>query len=97
MDIFLPASALRLVMDDDINELMAGIGVQLTARWSLRFNAIYNITDGQFQRHAGGVFYTHPCYYLSLEYRRDNAVKYDYVGTTSFQFRFGMSIDGQQY
>ena len=84
-------------MDDDINELMAGIGVQLTDRWSLRFNAIYNITDGQFQRHAGGVFYTHPCYYLSLEYRRDNAVKYDYVGTTSFQFRFGMSIDGQQY
>lgn len=83
--------------DDSINELMAGIGVQLTDRWSLRFNALYNMTNGQFQRHGGGIFYTHPCYYLSVEYRRDNAVKYDYVGTTSFQFRFGMSIDGQQY
>ena len=83
--------------DDDINELMAGIGVQLTDRWSLRFNAIFNMTDGQFQRHGGGLFYTHPCYYLSVEYRRDNAVKYDYVGTTTFQFRFGMSINGQQY
>ena len=83
--------------DDNINELMAGIGIQLTDRWSLRFNALYNMTNGQFQRHGGGIFYTHPCYYLSVEYRRDNAVKYDYVGTTSFQFRFGMSIDGQQY
>lgn len=83
--------------DDSINELMAGIGIQLTDRWSLRFNALYNMTNGQFQRHGGGIFYTHPCYYLSVEYRRDNAVKYDYVGTTSFQFRFGMSIDGQQY
>ena len=83
--------------DDTINELMAGIGVQLTNRWSLRFNAIYNMTDGQFQRHGGGLFYTHPCYYLSVEYRRDNAIKYDYVGTTTFQFRFGMSINGQQY
>lgn len=83
--------------DDNINELMAGIGIQLTDRWSLRFNALYNMTNGQFQRHGGGIFYTHPCYYLSVEYRRDNAVKYDYVGTTSFQFRFGMSIDGQRY
>lgn len=83
--------------DDSINELMAGIGIQLTDRWSLRFNALYNMTNGQFQRHGGGIFYTHPCYYLSVEYRRDNAVKYDYVGTTSFQFRFGMSIDGQRY
>ena len=83
--------------DDNINELMAGIGIQLTDRWSLRFNALYNMTNSQFQRHGGGIFYTHPCYYLSVEYRRDNAVKYDYVGTTSFQFRFGMSIDGQRY
>jgi len=82
---------------DDINELMAGIGIQLTDRWSLRFNALYNMTNGQFQRHGGGIFYTHPCYYLSVEYRRDNAIKEDYVGTTTFQFRFGMSINGQQY
>lgn len=83
--------------DDDINELMAGIGIQLTDRWSMRFNAIYNMTYGRFQRHTGGIFYTHPCYYLSVEYRRDNAIKEDYVGTTTFQFRFGMSINGQQY
>ena len=82
---------------DDINELMAGIGIQLTDRWSVRFNAIYNMTYGEFQRHTGGIFYTHPCYYLSVEYRRDNAVKEDYVGTTTFQFRFGMSINGQRY
>ena len=82
---------------DDINELNTGIGVQLTDRWSVRFNAIYNMTYGQFQRHTGGLFYTHPCYYLSIEYRRDNAIKEDYVGTTTFQFRFGMSINGQQY
>ena len=82
---------------DDINELTAGIGIQLTNRWSVRFNAIYNMTYGQFQRHSGGIFYTHPCYYLSVEYRHDNAIKEDYVGTTSYQFRFGMSINGQQY
>lgn len=82
---------------DNINEAVAGIGIQLTDRWSMRFNAIYNMTYGEFQRHTGGFFYNHPCYYFSVEYRRDNAVKEDYVGTTTFQFRFGMSIEGQKY
>ncbi len=82
---------------DEINELMAGFGIQLTRRWALRFNSIYNMTYGDFLRHSGGVFYEHPCYYMSLEYRRDNAIKEDYVGNTTFQFRFGMSIDGQHY
>ena len=81
----------------DINEAIIGAGIQLTNRWSLRWNAIYNMDIGAFQRHTGGFFYNHPCYYLSVEYRRDNAVKEDYVGTTTFQFRFGMAIDGQQY
>lgn len=81
----------------NINELMGGVGIQITNRWALRFNAIYNMTYGQFQRHSGGIFYTHPCYYLSAEYRHDNAIKDDYIGTTTFQFRFGMSIDGQRY
>jgi len=84
-------------IDNEINETIGGIGIQLTDRWSARFNAIYNLTYGHFQRHTGGLFYTHPCYYLSVEYRRDNAIKEDYVGNTTFQFRFGMSIDGQQY
>ncbi len=84
-------------MGDNINELTAGFGIAFNSRWAVRFNSIYNMTYGQFQRHTGGIFYTHPCYYLSVEYRRDNTVKEDYVGTTTFQFRFGMSIDGQRY
>lgn len=81
----------------DINELAAGIGIQLTDRWAVRFNAIYNMTNGQFQRHSGGIYYTHPCYYLSVAYHHDNAIKEDYVGTTTFQFKFGMSINGMRY
>ncbi len=81
----------------DINEAIIGAGVQLTDRWSARWNAIYNIEAQEFQRHTGGFFYNHPCYYMSIEYRRDNAIKEDYVGTTTFQFRFGMAINGQQY
>ena len=82
---------------DSINEAVVGAGIQLTNRWAVRWNGIYNMTIGEFQRHTGGLFYEHPCYYLSIEYRHDNAVKEDYVGTTTFQFRFGMSIDGQRY
>lgn len=83
-------------MDKDINELTAGFSIHLTERLGIKFNAIYNITDDKFQRHTGGIFYHHPCYFLSLEYRRDNAVKEDYVGNTTFQFRFGIEIDGAQ-
>ncbi len=82
---------------DETNEFMAGFGIQLTSRWRVGFNAIYNASLGQFQRHTGGVFYEHPCYYMSLEYRRDNTIKEDYVGNTTFQFRLGMSIQGQHY
>ncbi len=82
---------------DTTNEIVSGFGVQLTPRWRISFNAIYNASLGQFQRHTGGVFYEHPCYYMSFEYRRDNTVKEDYVGNTTFQFRFGMSIQGQHY
>lgn len=86
-----------MAREDNINEAVIGAGIQLTNRWAMRWNGIYNMTIGEFQRHTGGLFYEHPCYYLSVEYRRDNAVKEDYVGTTTFQFRFGMSIDGQRY
>ena len=82
---------------DNINEAMGGIGVRLSERWSVQWNAIYNLTYGEFQSHSGSLFYNHPCYYMSFGYRRDNAIKDDYVGTTTFQFRFGMSIEGQQY
>lgn len=84
-------------MDDDINEIVVGAGIRLSPRWALRWNGVYNVTYDHFQRHTGGLFYNHPCYYMSLEYRRDNAIKEDYVGTTTFQFRIGMSIEGQHY
>lgn len=84
-------------MDDDINEVVLGASVKLSPRWAVRWNGVYNITYDHFQRHTGGLFYNHPCYYMSLEYRRDNAKKQDYVGTTTFQFRIGMSIEGQHY
>ena len=83
--------------NNDINEAIIGAGIQLTNRWSVRWSAIYNMEMGEFQRHTGGFFYSHPCYYLSVQYRRDNTIKEDYVGTTTFQFRFGMAINGQQY
>lgn len=87
----------ELTENVNINGAIIGAGLQLTNRWSVRWDAIYNMEIGQFQRHTGGFFYNHPCYYLSVEYRRDNAIKEDYVGTTTFQFRFGMAINGQQY
>ncbi|MBQ0013241.1 MAG: LPS-assembly protein LptD [Proteobacteria bacterium] len=81
----------------DIHELIAGFGVQMTDRLSARFNAIYNVASNSFQRHYGGLFYDHPCFYLALTYKHDNAVKGDYVGDTTFQFKFGITIDGQKY
>ena len=87
----------EMIRDNNINELMAGIGVGLTRRVSLRFNAIYNATDEAFLRHTGTITYNHPCYYLSLGYRRDNVNKEDYAGNTTYQFRFGITIDGKNY
>ena len=82
---------------NSINETIVGVGLKLSDRWALQWNAIYNLEYEDFRSHTGGIFYNHPCYYLSIQYRRDNAVKQDYVGTTTFQFKFGMAIDGQQY
>ena len=81
----------------DINDAMARVGFKLSERWSLKFDAIYNWTEDEFLRHSGTLFYNHPCYYLSFGYRRDNAVREDYEGNTTIQFRFGMSIEGQHY
>ncbi|MBD5391735.1 hypothetical protein HDR66_02930 [bacterium] len=84
-------------LDDDVNEGTVGIGFKLAPRWAVQWNAIYDMAYGDFKSHSGGLFYNHPCYYLSVQYRRDNTKKEDYVGTTTYQFRFGMSIDGKQY
>ena len=83
--------------DEDTNEARAGAGLQLTERLRVGGYIIYNIYDNFVQQHSGGVYYNHPCYYLSLEYKRDNAVRKDYVGGTTFQFKFGISIDGKHY
>lgn len=79
------------------NEAIAGVGLKITDRWSLRMDAIYNWTDNEFLRHSGTLFYNHPCYFFSIGYRRDNAVREDYEGNTTIQFRFGMSVEGQHY
>ena len=83
--------------DKDVHETMASAGIQLTNRVHVRGSIIYNMYEHVFQSHSAGIFYNHPCYYLSLEYKRDNAVLEDYVGGTTFQFRFGISIDGKHY
>jgi LPS-assembly protein len=86
-----------LVQEETINEIASGIGLALTDRLSLRWNSVYNMTDTRFQNHNGTLYYEHPCYYLSLGYKRDNAIKGDYVGNTTFQFRFGISVEGKHY
>lgn len=86
-----------LLQTESIHETAAGVGISLTDRLSLRWNAVYNMTDAHFQNHKGTLFYEHPCYYLSFGYKRDNAIKGDYVGNTTFQFRFGISVEGKHY
>ena len=83
--------------DQDTNEIISGAGLKLTQRIRIRGSLIFNAYDHILQRHAGGIYYDHPCYYLSLEYKRDNAVNGDYIGDTTFQFKFGISIDGRHY
>ncbi len=83
--------------DKDTHELAGGAGLQITKRINVKGSVIYNIYEHIIQRHSGGIFYEHPCYYFSLEYQRDNATKDDYVGNTTYQFKFGMSIDGKHY
>ncbi len=86
-----------LTQTESIHEIAGGIGLAITDRWSVRWNAIYNVTNDHFQQHSGAIYYEHPCYYLSFGYRRDGTIKEDYVGTTTFQFTFGISVDGKHY
>lgn len=83
--------------DEDTNEVMTGAGIRLTQRLRIKASVIFNVYEHFVQRHSGGIFYDHPCYFLALEYKRDNAVNGDYVGNTTFQFKFGISIDGKHY
>ena len=81
----------------DTNEIITGAGIKLTNRLRIAESLIFNAYEHILQRHEGGIYYDHPCYYLSFGYQRDNAVNGDYVGNTTFQFRFGISIDGRHY
>ncbi len=81
----------------DTHEVAAGAGLQITKRINIKESVIFNAYEHIIQRHSGGIFYEHPCYYFSFGYQRDNATKEDYVGNTTFQFKFGMSIDGKHY
>ena len=83
--------------DKDTHEFTAGAGLRLTKRINVRESVVYNAYEHIIQRHSGGIYYEHPCYYFSLEYQRDNAERRDYVGNTTFQFKFGISIDGKHY
>ncbi len=83
--------------DKNTHEVSAGAGIPLTDRLRIAGSVIYNAYDHLVQRHSGGIYYEHPCYHFSLEYRRDNTIKYEYTGNTTYRFKFGMSIDGQHY
>ena len=85
------------VDDKDTHELTAGAGLPITKRIKIKGSVIYNAYEHIVQRHSGGVYFEHPCYYFSLEYNRDNAIKRDYVGNTTYRLKFGMSIDGKHY
>ena len=83
--------------DKDTHEIVTGAGLQITKRINIKGSVIYNAYEHVVQRHSGGVFYEHPCYYFSLEYQRDNATKEDYAGNTTFQLKFGMSVNSKHY
>ena len=83
--------------DKNTHEISAGAGLPLTKRLKLRGSAIYNAYAHIVQRYSSGIYYEHPCYHFSLEYNRDKAVKRDYVGNSTYKFKFGISIDGKHY
>lgn len=86
----------NLVVYGYINELITGFGIQITDRLSTKFSSIYTITEDRFRRYSTSIYYNHPCYFLSLEYRYENIKKNDYIGESSIQFRFGLNINGSK-
>ena len=85
-------------VDHTINEVLAGIGVNLTERLSLRARTIYNLTDGRIQRQNAGLYYDHPCYTINFEYIKDGAIRTgpysidDYIGRTTFHLQFSLKL-----
>ena len=83
--------------DQNTHEVSAGGGLGLTKRLSVQESVIYNLSEHVVQRHAGGVFYEHPCYHFSLTYKRDNTIRWAHKINTTYQFKFGISMDGKHY
>lgn len=83
--------------DKNTHEVSAGGGIPLTDRFRIAGSVIYNAYEHLVQRRSAGIYYEHPCYHFSLEYSRDNTIKYEYTGNTTYRFKFGISIDGQHY
>ena len=83
--------------DKNTHELSGGVGLQLTERIKITESVIYNAYEHVVQKHGGGIFYEHPCYFFSLRYNHDNSIRTGYVGNTTYQFKFGISIDGKHY
>lgn len=81
----------------DTHEMIFGAGLRFSSRVRITGNAIYNAYEHTFQGHSGALYYEHPCYFFSLQYRRDNSVKYDYIGGVTLKFKFGISIDGKHF
>ena len=83
--------------DKDTHEMIFGGGLRITKRLRITGATTYNAHEHVFQSHSGAIYYDHPCYFFSLQYRRDNSVKYDYVGGVTLKFKFGISIDGKHF
>ena len=85
-------------VDRRISEVVAGFGVNMTGRLSLRARTTYNITDSRIQNQNAGVYYDHPCYTLAFEYAKDGAVRTNlgagenYVGRTTFRLMFSLKL-----
>ncbi|MCL2331257.1 MAG: LPS assembly protein LptD [Proteobacteria bacterium] len=81
-----------VTQNPSINEVVAGFGIYLTGRVSLKYNITYNITDTRAQLQTGGLYYEHPCYNIALEYMHDAARKGDFVGKATIHLRFGIKL-----
>jgi LPS-assembly protein len=81
-----------VTLDKSISEAVLGGGIHITERFHVKVHAIYNVIDKHIQRMIGGLYYDHPCYTIAFEYLKDNAVKEDYVGRTTFNLKFGIKL-----
>ena len=83
--------------EQNTHEITGGLGLHLSKRITFKESVIYNLSERATQRHSGAIYYEHPCFFFSLGYQRDNAIRRGYVGNTTYQFKFGISIDGKHY